>query len=134
MAEATPTHPRLKEILPEAARILYNEVDVDEIQPLGARVLCKPIEEDMIEEVEGSDLFVVRDNKDKPRFNLVLRTGPGRLSKETGEREPMPVSPGDLLVTGGYVGHPVEWGRENFRMIHVGDILGVYKGDYEADE
>lgn len=129
MDEASSVHPKLQKLIPKIAKIIYEEVEIEEFQPTGSRILCRPMEQDL-EELE-SGLIIKRNAENKPRLHLVLKTGPGR-PRSDGGRDPIPVNPGDVIITDGYIGHPVEYNHENFRLIRAGDVMAVYESSAGA--
>jgi chaperonin GroES len=64
------------------------------LQPLGDRVVVKPIER---EEVTKGGIVLPDTVKEKPQEGKVLAAGPGRLS-EDGKRIAMDVTVGDVVL------------------------------------
>ena len=64
------------------------------IQPLGDRVLVKPLEK---EEKTKGGIFIPDTAKEKPQDGKVLAVGPGKMSDE-GKRLPMDVAVGDIVI------------------------------------
>lgn len=119
MAEATVKHDELREHIQAAVTIISDELGIAEFTPVGDRVLCKPMEKEFVQ--KRGLLFVVEDDDKRARFNLVVAVGD----------EVEGVKPGDVVISGRYVGHPIEWRGENFRLFPLQDILGVY---YDTDD
>ena len=75
------------------------------LQPLGDRVVVKAQEED--EARTPSGLVIPDTAKEKPQFGEVLAVGPGALN-EDGDRMPMDVSIGDVVVYSKFGGTEVK--------------------------
>ncbi len=116
MAEATITRDDLREHVQAAVRIIVDDLLPADFMPVKDRVLCKPMEREYLEK-EGS-LFVIRDTDNRARFNLVV--GVGSTVED--------ITVGDIVLTGRYVGHPLEFEGESFRLTPAQDILGIYHG------
>ena len=114
MAEATVRHDELRYMIQAAVSIIADELGIAEFKPMQDRVLCKPMEKEFVRK-EGL-LFVVEDDDKRARFHLVVAVG----SNVEG------VQVGDVVITGRYVGHPIEYNHESFRLIPEDDLLGVY--------
>ncbi len=121
MAEATVKDSELKEHIQSAIKIILDEMDISSVQPIGDRVLVKPMEKEFIQET-ASGLFVVEGDDKRVRMHLVL--GVGKVAAEDHD-----LKVGDIVVAGRYVGHPIEWRRENYRLIAGQDILGTLNTD-----
>lgn len=93
---------------------IEEHISVSDFKPYGDRVLVKPMEREHIQ--KRGELFVVQDQENKSRLNLVLRVG-SSVSAD--------LSPGDVLITGRYVGHPQTIMGENLRLIKDEDLLAV---------
>ncbi len=91
-----------------------------EIQPLGDRVVVRPLEE--AEEMRGG-LYIPDTAKEKPRQGEILAVGPGRFEK--GERVPMEVKVGQKVLYSKYAGTDVRVGDEEVLIIKESDVLAV---------
>ncbi len=89
------------------------------LQPLGDRLLVKPIEK---EEITRGGLVLPDTAKEKPQEGEVLATGPGRLT-EDGKRIPMDVEVGDIVVYAKYGGTEIKIENEELMILHESDIL-----------
>ena len=94
------------------------------IKPLGDRVVVEPMEKD-VETFAGGQLVLPDTAKEKPQQGKIVAVGPGRLDDD-GERVPMDVKVGDVVVYAKYSGttFKTEDGDEVL-FIKEGDILAV---------
>jgi chaperonin GroES len=88
------------------------------IQPLEDRVVIRPAEE--AEAMRGG-LYIPDTAKEKPTQGEVIAAGPGRVEK--GERIPMEVKAGDLVIYGKYSGTPYTFDGEEYVIIKASDVL-----------
>lgn len=91
------------------------------LRPLGDRIVVKPGKE---EEVTKGGILLPDSAKRKPREGEVLAVGPGKLL-ENGERAPVEVSVGDVVVYTEYGGTTVEIGEEEYVILDEGSVLAV---------
>ncbi len=91
------------------------------IKPLGDRVVVKPIEE---EEVTKSGIVLPDTAKEKPQKGEVLAVGAGKLL-ENGERVPLEVKEGDIVVFAKYGGTEIELDGEEYVILSERDLLAV---------
>jgi len=89
------------------------------LQPLGDRVVVKPIER---EEVTKGGIVLPDTVKEKPQEGKVLAAGPGRLS-EDGKRIAMDVKVGDVVLYVKYGGTEVKIDGEELMVLRESDIL-----------
>jgi len=89
------------------------------LQPLGDRLVVKPIER---EEVTKGGLVLPDTAKEKPQEGKVLAVGPGRLS-EDGKRIAMDVKVGDIVVYARYGGTEYKIEDEEVIILRESDIL-----------
>jgi len=89
------------------------------IQPLADRVLVRPIER---EEVTKGGIVLPDTAKEKPQEGEVLAVGPGRLS-EDGERIPMDVKVGDIVIYAKYGGTEIKVDEDKLMILRESDIL-----------
>jgi len=89
------------------------------LQPLGDRVIVKPIES---EEVTKGGIVLPDTAKEKPQEGKVLAVGPGRLS-EDGKRIAMDVKVGDVVFYVKYGGTEVKIEGEELMVLRESDIL-----------
>jgi len=91
------------------------------IKPLGDRVVVKPIEE---EEVTKSGIVLPDTAKEKPQKGEVLAVGSGKLL-DNGERVPLEVKEGDIVVFAKYGGTEIELDGEEYVILSERDLLAV---------
>ncbi len=91
------------------------------LKPLGDRVVVKPIEE---EEVTKSGIVLPDTAKEKPQKGEVLAVGSGKLL-ENGERVPLEVKVGDVVVYAKYGGTEIELEGEEYVILSERDLLAV---------
>jgi chaperonin GroES len=89
------------------------------LQPLGDRVVVKPIEG---EEVTKGGIILPDTAREKPQEGKVLAVGPGRLS-EDGKRIAMEVKVGDVVLYVKYGGTEVKIDGEELMILSEKDIL-----------
>jgi chaperonin GroES len=89
------------------------------IQPLGERVLVKPMAR---EEVTKGGIVLPDTVKEKPQEGEVLATGPGKRS-EKGEHIPMELKVGDTVIYAKYGGTEIKLDGEDLIILRESDIL-----------
>ena len=89
------------------------------IQPLGDRVLVKPI--DVEEEVKGG-IIIPDTAKEKPTTAEVLALGNGKKDGETYE---FSVKVGDHVIISKYGGTQVKYEDVEYTILREDDILGI---------
>lgn len=91
------------------------------IKPLGDRIVIKVIED--TEQTTGG-IFIPDSAKEKPQKGEVVAVGLGKMN-EKGEREPLDVKVGDIVLYAKYAGTDVKLGEETFKIVSVKDALGI---------
>ena len=99
---------------------MATEVKV-KIKPLGDRVVVKPVEE---EEQLPSGIVLPDTAKEKPQKGEVVAVGSGKLL-ENGERVPLEVKVGDIVVFAKYGGTEIELEGEEYIVLSERDLLAV---------
>ena len=94
------------------------------LRPLGDHILVKPGE---AEQVTASGLVLPDTAQKKPREGEVLAVGSGKLL-ENGQRAPMEVSVGDVVVYAQYGGTEVTVEGEDYVILDEGSVLAVKTG------
>jgi len=84
-------------------------------------MVVKPGEQ---EEVTKGGIVLPDTAKKKPREGEVMAVGPGKLL-ENGQRAPMEVSVGDVVVYSEYGGTEVKIGDEEYVILDEGSVLAV---------
>jgi len=93
------------------------------IQPLGDRVLVKPVES---KEVKRGGIIIPDTAKEKPQEGEVVAVGKGKMT-EDGKILPMDVKPGDRILYGKYSGNEIKIDDIEHLIMHQDDILGILK-------
>ena len=93
------------------------------IQPLGDRVLVKPME---AKEVKRGGIIIPDTAKEKPQEGEVIAVGKGKVT-EDGKVLPMDVKPGDRILYGKYSGNEIKIDDVEHLIMHQDDILGILK-------
>ena len=91
------------------------------IQPLGDRVLVKPIEN---KETKRGGLIIPDTAKEKPQEGKVVACGKGKLT-EDGKVLAMDVKAGDRILYGKYSGNEIKIDDVEHLIMHQDDILGI---------
>lgn len=91
------------------------------LQPLGDRVLVKPLE---AEEKSAGGIILPEKAQEKPREGEVIAVGPGKVN-DKGERKPMNVKVGDKVVYSEYGGTEIAHEGTDYLLIDEGSILAV---------
>ncbi len=91
------------------------------IQPLGERVLVKPLEE---KETEKGGIIIPDSAKEKPQQGKVVAVGTGKLD-EDGKKIPFNVKKGDLVLMPKYGGTEVKIDDKEYQIFREDDILGI---------
>ncbi|MBU0609472.1 MAG: co-chaperone GroES [Armatimonadetes bacterium] len=91
------------------------------LQPLGDRVLVKPLE---AEEKSAGGIILPEQAQEKPREGEVIAVGPGKIN-DKGERKPMAVNVGDTVVYSEYGGTEIAYEGTDYLLIDEGSILAV---------
>ena len=88
-------------------------------QPLGDRILIKPVEQ---EEVSKGGLVLPDTARERPQEGEVIAAGPGRLTEE-GNRIPLELSVGDKVLFAKYAGTELKEDEDDFLVLRESDIL-----------
>jgi chaperonin GroES len=91
------------------------------LRPLGDRIVVKPGKE---EEVTRGGIVLPDTAKKKPREGEVVAVGPGRVL-DTGQRAPMEVSVGDVVMYSEYGGTEVTVGSDDYVILDEGSVLAI---------
>ena len=93
------------------------------IQPLGDRVLVKPLE---AKEVKKGGIIIPDTAKEKPQEGKVIAAGKGKVT-EDGKVLPMELKAGDRILYGKYSGTEIKIDDEEHLIMHQDDVLGILK-------
>ena len=91
------------------------------LRPLGDRVLVKP---DRAEEKTAGGLFISSGAQEKPQRGTVVAVGAGKLD-DSGNRLPIDVQVGDVVIYGKYGGNEVKVDGEDYLLMRDSDIYAV---------
>ena len=91
------------------------------IKPLHDRVVVKPIEAD---EISAGGIVIPDSAKEKSTKGEVVAVGPGRVA-ENGNRVPVDVAEGDVVLYSKYGGTEVKVGGEEYLVLSARDVLAV---------
>jgi len=91
------------------------------IKPLEDRILVQPLD---AEQTTQSGLVIPDTAKEKPQEGKVLAVGPGRFDDD-GDRIPMDVSVGDVVVYSKYGGTEIKYGGEEYLILSARDVLAI---------
>lgn len=94
---------------------------VTKLHPLGDRIVVKPRED--TEARTASGLVIPDTAKEKPQLGDVVAVGPGDF--QDGERLPMDISVGDVVVYSKYGGTEVKFEGEEYLILSSRDVLAV---------
>src|SRR5437016_14667120 len=90
------------------------------LKPLEDRIVVKANEGD---ETTASGLVIPDTAKEKPQEGAVLAVGPGRF--ENGERLPLDVKVGDVVLYSKYGGTEVKYNGEEYLVLSARDVLAI---------
>ena len=91
------------------------------IRPLGERVVIKPLEE---ETTTKSGIVLPDSAKEKPQKGEVVAVGEGKTN-DKGEKEPMGVNVGDIILYAKYAGTDVKMDGVEYKILSIKDALAV---------
>ena len=91
------------------------------IKPLADRIVIKVIED--TEQTSGG-IFIPDSAKEKPQKGEVVAVGLGKVN-DKGEREPMDVKAGDIILYAKYAGTDVKVDGAEYKILSIKDALAV---------
>ncbi|WP_394262338.1 co-chaperone GroES [Trueperella sp.] len=91
------------------------------IKPLDDRIVIQQV---AAEETTASGLVLPDTAKEKPQEGTVVAVGPGRVD-DNGNRVPMDVSVGDVVIYSKYGGTDIKYGDDEFIILSQRDVLAV---------
>ena len=89
-------------------------------KPLGSNVVLKPVEGE--EQMSAGGIYIPDTAKEMPQEGEVVAIGPGQL-KDDGNRVPMEVAVGDIVVYKKYAGTEYKEGDNEYLVLREEDIL-----------
>ncbi len=91
------------------------------VKPLDDRVLVKPLE---AEEKTSGGIVIPDTAKEKPQRGKGVAVGPGKLL-DSGERAPLAVKKGDLVLFGKYSGTEIKIDGDEHSIMRENEILAI---------
>ena len=91
------------------------------IKPLADRIVIKVIDD--VQQTSGG-IFIPDSAKEKPQKGEVVAVGPGK-TLDSGEKEPMEVKVGDVVLFAKYSGTDVKVDDVEYKIIYVKDALAI---------
>ena len=91
------------------------------LKPLGDRVILEVTQE---EEKTVGGLVLASAAKEKPQTAKVVAVGEGKVL-ENGQKSPMPVAVGDMVMFEKYAGTEVKYDGSEFLIIAAKDIMAI---------
>ena len=91
------------------------------IKPLADRIVIKVIDD--AQQTSGG-IFIPDSAKEKPQKGEVIAVGGGK-TLDSGEKEPMEVKVGDIVLFAKYSGTDVKVGNDEYKIISVKDALAI---------
>ena len=92
------------------------------VQPLGGRVLIKPLDQE--EKTEGGLIIPDTAEKEKPQQGTIVALGTGRISDD-GKKVDFNVKVGDKVMFKQYAPDEIEVDGDTYLVIDESDILAV---------
>ena len=89
-------------------------------KPLGNRIVVEPLEGE--EQMSSGGIYIPDTAKEKPQEGKVVAAGPGKISDD-GNRIPMEVEVGDVVVYSKYGGTEYKEGDTEYLVLREDDIL-----------
>jgi chaperonin GroES len=93
-------------------------MDPSQVQPLGDRLLVKSIKEEQV----GS-VIIPEISQGRPEKATVLAVGPGNRDPKTGERIPLEIEVGDIVIFHRHAGTHIGGLSDDFIVFREQDIL-----------
>ena len=91
------------------------------IRPLGDKIVIKVIED--AEQTSGG-IFIPDSAKEKPQKGEVVAVGEGKTN-DKGEKEPMEVKVGDIVLYAKYAGTDVKMDGVEYKILSIKDALAI---------
>ncbi len=91
------------------------------LKPLADRIVIKVIED--TEQTSGG-IFIPDSAKEKPQKGEVVAVGEGKAN-EKGEKEPMGVNVGDIILYAKYSGTDVKMDGVEYKILSIKDALAI---------
>lgn len=94
------------------------------IKPLADRVVIKVIDD--VQQTSGG-IFIPDSAKEKPQKGEVVAVGAGK-TLDNGEKEPMEVKVGDVVLFAKYSGTDVKVNDVEYKIVALKDCLAILEG------
>ena len=91
------------------------------VTPLGDRILVQRL---AAEETSKGGIILPDSAKEKPAQGTVIAVGAGRL-KDDGERMPMALKKGDIVLFSSYAGSEIKFDGEDYLIMGEDEVLAV---------
>jgi chaperonin GroES len=91
-----------------------------DLKPLGDRLIVEPVEE---EQTTVGGIVLPDTALEKPQRGNVIAAGPGSRNVDTGDRIPMDVAEGDLVVFSKYGGTEIRIEGTDYLILRESDVL-----------
>ena len=107
----------------------YTEGGVTDVTT-ATKVSIKPLEDRVVvqaneaETTTASGLVIPDTAKEKPQEGTVVAVGPGRID-DNGNRVPLDVNVGDVVIYSKYGGTEVKYGGEDYLVLSARDVLAI---------
>jgi len=98
-------------------------MDSKKIEPLGDRILVKPLAR---EEKTESGIILPDLSKERPQEGEVVAVGPGRRNEE-GKNIPPAVKVGDRILFSKYGPTEIKINKEDYLILSESDVLAIIK-------
>jgi chaperonin GroES len=95
------------------------------LKPLGDRLIVEPLEE---EQTTIGGIVLPDTALEKPQRGNVVAAGPGSRNSETGDRIPMDIAEGDLVVFSKYGGTEIRIEGVDYLILRESDVLAQVVG------
>ena len=101
--------------------------DKSPIQPLGDRVIVRPLSAEELGTVSASGIIIPESaKKEKPEQGIVIAVGAGKWDEDGEKRIPLDVNVGDRVVFSKYGYDEVKVDGKEYFLVAEGSILGVF--------
>ena len=91
------------------------------LKPLQDRIVIKVIED---QEQTAGGIFIPDSAKEKPQKGEVVAVGEGKTN-DKGEKEPMEVKVGDIVLYAKYAGTEVKMDGVEYKILSIKDALAI---------
>lgn len=109
------------DLMEELKERITDNMAVEDIEPHGDRIFCKPMKEKETSQTD-SGLYLVKDDTTREMVFVALSVGPGTVNSPI-----IDVEEGDILVAGRGSGHDVKVEGDTYVLLPHKDVLGIVK-------